>query len=309
MVIVRRIAAPLTSVLFAVLLTAGCGDSDPVDAGEDQTTTPAGETGTPNELTALLPQAIQDAGAITLGNAPPYPPFSLVDGDEHSGIDIELGDAIGEALGVDIKWEFMQWEQMQPAIDTGRIDASISGNSDLEELHESDWFVDYLANGPVFITLAEVAEERGFETETDMCGQKVSTETSATQYDDHLMEFSDEKCVAAGLDPIEIVNATADTDHFTNLRTGRSVAALQPYSNAAYRVTELEPGVYKIIGSIFKETRGGIQVDKANGELKDALVAGLRAVMASGKYQEILDKYGMGDGALDDVSVNLEPVG
>ncbi|WP_155344522.1 transporter substrate-binding domain-containing protein, partial [Acrocarpospora pleiomorpha] len=247
-------------------------------------------------------------GKISFGNSPPYPPFSMIEGEKHTGFDIEVGEALGAALGVKVDWQYSQFEQLQPSLDSGRIDAILSGSSDLPERHDVAWYVDYIANGPAFIAPADTADSKGWTKNTDLCGAAVSREFNSTQYDEYLDAFSKDKCVGAGLPAIKMVDAAESSANFLNMRTGRAVAAVEPIINAAYRAKILEPGAFKVVGEPFVETRTAIQVPKADAALKDALAAAMKAIIADGTYTKILEKYGLTDAAVTEVTVNLEPV-
>src|SRR6266702_8318260 len=88
-----------------------------------------------------------------------------------TGFDVELGEALGRKLGVKIAWQETSFDQMMPAIATGRVDAILSGMTDLASRHDAATFVDYLRNGPRFFTLTPRAAE--FKDSLALCGKTV----------------------------------------------------------------------------------------------------------------------------------------
>ena len=80
-----------------LLLTAGCG------GGNDNPTVK--QTSAP--LASLLPQAVRDKGTLVVGSDVAYAPVEFFDTDGKTiiGIDPDLGKAIGEKLGITLKFQ------------------------------------------------------------------------------------------------------------------------------------------------------------------------------------------------------------
>src|SRR5690606_25888218 len=75
-----------------------------------------------------LPERIAAKKEIVIANVPNYPPLEFKDPKTGTltGLDIDLGNAIGAKLGVAVKWEEISFEQMVSALNTGRADMIIS---------------------------------------------------------------------------------------------------------------------------------------------------------------------------------------
>src|SRR6266581_2274351 len=99
-----------------------------------------------------LPPEIAKQGTIKVAVVPNYPPMEFRDPATNTltGFDVELGEALGRRLGVKIAWQETSFDQMMPAMATGRVDAILSGMTDLASRHDAATFVDYLRNGPRF---------------------------------------------------------------------------------------------------------------------------------------------------------------
>src|ERR1700712_2492416 len=99
-----------------------------------------------------LPADIVKAGSLKVAIVPNYPPMEFKDPATNtlSGFDVELGEALGRKLGVKIAWQETSFDQMMPAISTGRVDAILSGMTDVATRQDAATFVDYLRNGPLF---------------------------------------------------------------------------------------------------------------------------------------------------------------
>ena len=95
-----------------------------------------------------LPAAIKARGTINAAIVPNYPPLDLRDPatNELSGLDVDLGKAIAASSASRCEWQETSFEQMVAAVDTGRVDAIMSGMTDLASRHDKVSFVDYLAD-------------------------------------------------------------------------------------------------------------------------------------------------------------------
>src|ERR1700704_274999 len=108
-----------------------------------------------------LPPEIAKQGSLKVAIVPNYPPMEFRDPATSTltGFDVELGEALGRKLGIKIVWQETSFDQMMPAIATGRVDAILSGMTDLASRQETATFVDYLRNGPRFFAQQSRAAE------------------------------------------------------------------------------------------------------------------------------------------------------
>jgi polar amino acid transport system substrate-binding protein len=82
------------------------------------------------EATESTLERIARTGRVVIGTAPGYYPFEMVDRiGELIGYDIDLGQAIAEALGAQLEWRQFEFAGLIPAIQTGEIDLLIAGMS------------------------------------------------------------------------------------------------------------------------------------------------------------------------------------
>ena len=100
-----------------------------------------------------LPPEIAKQGSIKVAIVPNYPPMEFRDPATSTltGFDVELGEALGRKLGIKIAWQETSFDQMMPAIATGRVDAILSGMTDMASRQDTATFVDYLAQRTAFL--------------------------------------------------------------------------------------------------------------------------------------------------------------
>ena len=111
-----RTRLSLVGGLAAVLLAAtACGGSS------GDSTTPGAEKQAGGRTLAQ----VEKAGVITVATEGTYRPFTYHENGsgELTGYDVEVMKAIGEQLGVDVKFEETQWDAIFAGLDAGRFDA------------------------------------------------------------------------------------------------------------------------------------------------------------------------------------------
>lgn len=126
-------------ILLALALLAGCA-------------APAHE---PTASGALA--RIQARGELVVGTAGSMPPLNMTTKrGEVIGLDVDLARAMAEALNVKLRLAVMPFPDLLPALQTGTIDAVISGVTITPERSRQVAFVGpYFVSGKSFLTKAD----------------------------------------------------------------------------------------------------------------------------------------------------------
>jgi polar amino acid transport system substrate-binding protein len=246
-----------------------------------------------------LPPDIAKRGSIKVAIVPNYPPMEFRDPATNTltGFDVDLGEALGRKLGVKIVWEETSFDQMMPAITTGRVDAILSGMTDLASRHDAAIFVDYLHNGPRFFTQTSRAAE--FKDATALCGKTVGA-SRRTSFPKEIAAWSDAHCGGA---PIKFVGTEGSADARTQLKQGRLDAAVQGGETLPY-VMDLEPGAYSPIGDVFAMQFTGLALGVKEKALQQAVVEALDSLIADGSYRALLAKWKLTDYGVERATIN-----
>jgi len=246
-----------------------------------------------------LPAEIAKQGSIKVAIVPNYPPMEFRDPATNTltGFDVELGEALGRKLGLKIVWEETSFDQMMPAIATGRVDAILSGMTDLASRHDAATFVDYLRNGPRFFTLTSRAAE--IKDPIALCGKTVGA-SRRTSFPKEIATWSDAHCQG---DPIKFVGTEGSADARTQLKQGRLDAAVQGGETLPY-VMDLEPGAYVPIGDVFAFQFTGLALSVKEKVLQQAVVEALDALIADGSYRALLAKWKLTDYGVEKATIN-----
>lgn len=297
----------LGMLALVVALTAGtaaCGDDKKDDAGGSTQTTAAKASDAP--LADLLPPEIAKAGEIKVGSDIEYPPVEFFkEGTQTAqGIDIDIANALGEQLGV--KFRFINdtnFAGIISALKAGRYDIVMSAMNDTEERRNSGVdFIDYFTAGTAI--LVKKGNPEKIESLGDLCGKSVAVQKGTVQETDTLPPES-KKCTDAGKGEIKVLAFEKDTDALQQVKIGRAAAIVEDSPVASYNAKTSGGGAdFELTGETTDIGQYGIAVPKENTKLRDALQAALKAIIADGTYDKVLEKWGATPGALKTAAIN-----
>jgi polar amino acid transport system substrate-binding protein len=246
-----------------------------------------------------LPPEIAKAGSIKVAIVPNYPPMEFRDPATSTltGFDVELGEALGRKLGVKIAWQETSFDQMMPAIATGRVDAILSGMTDLASRQDTATFVDYLRSGPRFFVQQSRAAE--FKDVAALCGKTVGA-SRRTSFPKHIADWSDAHCDG---NPIKFVGTEGSADARTQLKQGRVDAAVQGGETLPY-VMDFEPGAYVPVGDVFAIQFTGLALGVKDKALQQAVAEALDGLIADGSYRALLAKWKLTEYGIEKAMIN-----
>src|SRR5882757_1657677 len=246
-----------------------------------------------------LPPEIAKQGGIKVAIVPNYPPMEFRDPATSTltGFDVELGEALGRKLGIKIAWQETSFDQMMPAIATGRVDAILSGMTDMASRQDTAAFVDYLRSGPRFFIQQSRAAE--FKDPKALCGKNVGA-SRRTSFPKQIAAWSDENCSG---NPIKFVGTEGSADARTQLGQGRLDAAVQGGETLPY-IMDLEPNTYVPIGEVFAFQYTGLALAVKEKTLQQAVVEALDALIGDGSYRALLTKWKLADYGVEKATIN-----
>ncbi|MGP3969603.1 ABC transporter substrate-binding protein [Streptomyces sp. 6N223] len=306
-----RLAAVGALIAAGALLLGACGDqTDDGESGDSGGTGGGASEETQDaqsDLHAMLPQEIQDAGEIVVGSDIAYPPIEFIDeNDEIAGIDPDIGEALGEVLGVDFTFENGTFDGLILGMNNGRYDIIMSAMTDTKERQEGASadaggggadFVNYFQAGSAI--LVAKGNPEGVQGVDDLCGLTVAAQQGTAN--EALVEEQQDACD----EPIDPVINEVDTDSITALQNGRADAVITDYPVALYNeLTAGDGELFEVVGDQIDAAPYGIAVPKDQTELSDALQAAVQEIMDNGTYAEILQEWNAETGAIDEATVN-----
>ncbi|MFE6284576.1 ABC transporter substrate-binding protein [Streptomyces sp. NPDC057877] len=304
-----RLAAVGSIAVAGALLLTGCGDQTE-GGGSDNETETATQSAAP--LADKLPQSIRDKGVIRVGSDIAYAPVEFKDESGKTvGIDPDLADAMGKQLGVKFEFENGTFDTLLTGLRSNRYDIAMSAMTDTKErqegidsetgkkVGEGVDFVDYFTAGVSIYT--KKGDDQGIKTWSDLCGKKLVVQRGTVSED--LAKDEAKKCPSGKKLTIEAFDN--DQQAQTRLRAGGADAGSSDFPVAAYAVKTSGGGNdFELVGEQVEAAPYGIAVAKDQAELRDAIKAAMDAVIESGEYTKVLEKWGVTEGAVDEAVVN-----
>ena len=127
----KRLMAMLAVLVLALSagFAAGCGDDDD-DGGDSTTASGGGDLGTITE------------GQLLVGTDTPFPPFEIGQPPDISGYDIEVMNAIGEEIGLEVDLSGHRVRHDLPRHANGQFDTAAAASTITPERQEKVNFTD-----------------------------------------------------------------------------------------------------------------------------------------------------------------------
>ncbi len=114
------------------------------------------------QVSATLLDQIIARGSILVGTTGDYKPFTYLNPEtnQFEGIDIDMANDLGKALGVEVKFVKSSWPTLMQDFQAGKFDIVMSGTSiNMERQKIALFSLPYLKDGKTPITLKENAEK------------------------------------------------------------------------------------------------------------------------------------------------------
>ncbi len=307
----RRVSTASALSVALLLTVSACGD----DASDGAAETPAaasvaGVTITRDAaLHAALPEQIRTAGVVRVATDVPYAPFEMfvTEGKpELTGLDYDLGQALGAKLGVKFAFTPQKFDGIVPAIQAGKFDAAMSAMTDNKERQAVVDFVDYSVSGSGIMVVKGNPEK--ITTLNDLCGKKTAVQAATNQLE--LLQEHQAQCKAAGKAEIGIQTFPKDSDAQLALRSGKVVAQVQTKPAAGWTAKTADNGsAFEVVDDPaaaggYGASPNGIAVSKKLPQLSDAIQKALQALIDDGTATKIFDKYGVASIAVKEATKN-----
>jgi polar amino acid transport system substrate-binding protein len=278
----------LLSIVITASLFAGCSKKDTASSAQ-ATPSAAADNSSKQEdvltsiskndsIAAVLPDNIKSAGKIMIGLDDSYPPMEYRDDKNNLiGFDVDLGNAIGKKLGINIEWVPTAWDGILPSLKSKKFDMILSSLSITDDRKKEIGFsAPYISGGPIIITKKDSAAGSGVDS---IKGKVVGVQLGSTG----------ETAVEATKAAKEVKKYDKITEAFLDLAAGRVDAIVADDQVGRYYMG-LEDGKYTSPGKLNEEPLGiGFrQEDKA---LTDVVQKAIDELKADGILSKLSMKW------------------
>jgi polar amino acid transport system substrate-binding protein len=237
---------------------------------------------------AQAPQLV-DAGKLTWGAAPSFPPFEYMQNDKPVGFDVDLVAAIAKQLKLESSMSQIAFTGMIPALEGKRIDLIVSGMYINPQRTQVIDMIPYVYVGNQVVVRA--GNPKHITGKDGLCGLNVAAPVG-TMFENNVKQAS-AACKAAGKPEINLLSLTGTVNCALALTQGRADAIIVSTPVVGALMTDT-PGAYAPAGAPWDTTtQMGIGVRKDNPGLKDAVNKALKAIVADGTYAALIKKWNL----------------
>lgn len=233
-------------------------------------------------LAAALPASAQDK--LTIGTEASYKPFAYVlPSGELTGFDIDITYALCEEMGAECTISNQSFDGLIPALTTGKIDAIIASMFITEDRLKA---IDFA--GPYYETPGLFIGPKG--AELDLSPDGLKRKMIGVQRGTTMAAYVKDKLPKARVQYYDTLDAAT-----LDLVSGRvDLVFADSVVIEEFLATKDGDGFAPVGDAVFDPLLGegaGIGLRQGDDALKARFDEALAAVIASGKYKEINDKY------------------
>jgi polar amino acid transport system substrate-binding protein len=269
---------------LALALTAGfmvaCGDDDDDDGGGD-TTAPGGDLG------------LIEEGQLLVGTDTPFPPFEIGQPPDISGYDIEVLNAIGENLGLEVTYQDTGFDTIFRDVANGQFDIAAAATTITPDRQQKVNFSDPYYEAQQALLVPEGSD---IATTADLGGVVVGAQDGTTG----------ETYANDETDAGEVRGFPEGPDAVAALRNGQVEAVIIDQPVAVDALENI--GGVEIAEEIPTNELYGFAMSKQNTALLDAVNGALTEVKDDGTLAELYEKYFKAEPPASVLEGKTEPV-
>lgn len=272
----KKFLALSMAALMAASL-AGCssgGAEADTAAGGAETTAAAGET----ETTAAdeAEEGKEAAGGtLVMGTNATFPPYEYYDGDEIVGIDVEISEAIGEKLGMEVEVQDMEFDALIPALASNKVDFVAAGMTVTPEREASVSFTDTYATAAQVIIVKEGSD---ITSADDLSGKVVGVQLGTTG-----------DLLVSEIEGAEVERYPKGYEAVQSVLQGKIDAVVIDNAPAKTFVSQNEGLV--ILDEALSSEDYAMAISKDNTELLEQINGAIAELKEEGTLDAIVDKY------------------
>jgi polar amino acid transport system substrate-binding protein len=223
---------------------------------------------------------VKERGEVVIGLCAQYPPFESKNEKtgQLEGIDIDLGKALAQKLGVKAKFIDSEWQGLLGGLKKGDFDLLLTCMSKSETRKENVNFSDvyYLLPDVIVVRKDEVAIKGKDDLKDKIVGVQLGS--GSEQLVDGMKDLFK-----------EIKRYNYNPEAFTDLKFKRSDAVVVGYAYAVNQI-KTDPS-YKVVGQPLAEAEIVMVLPKGADDLTGKLNSALKDLRADGTYQQIHDRW------------------
>jgi polar amino acid transport system substrate-binding protein len=230
-------------------------------------------------------EKFQDIGYVTLGFDDTFVPMGFKnEKGEIVGFDIDLSKEVFKRIGIEVKFQSIDWSMKETELNTGNIDLIWNGYTITDERKEKVAFTKpYLENRQIIITLAN----SNINSKADLKDKAVAAQNGSSSLD----AINSEPEIAANFKGGSPILFDTNNEALMDLEAGRTDAVVADEILARYYITERGQEKYKVLSEDFGKEEYGIGIRKDDKELLQKVEKALDDMRSDGTFAKISEKW------------------
>lgn len=225
----------------------------------------------------LLSSLSHAADPIRVAIDPTFPPMEYMQGNQRTGFDVDLAEAISKKIGRPLSYTDMDFKAMVPSVLAGRQDIVLSAIYITDDRKKVVDFTD-----PYFTAGLVVMVKKGdirFTTPKDLAGKRVAVQVGTKSVQVLADQYPDAH-------PVEVEK---NEEMFNSLETGRADAVITGKPAALLYIKKR--GTTQLLPEPITHEEYGIAVSKREPELRQQLNDAIKSIKADGTYEALVKKW------------------
>jgi polar amino acid transport system substrate-binding protein len=214
------------------------------------------------------------------------------------GFDVDLFQAVAQELGLKADFQTAGFDSIIAGVGSHKYEVGVSSFTVNAEREQQVNMVSYYSAGTQWVTRSGNPDKIDPE---NACGKNIAVQKATVQVDDITARSG--KCTDAGKPAIAIDQYDAQSDATAAIVSGKDVAGLADSPVVAYAVKQTG-GQLATLGDVYDAAPYGYVVPKDQTEFAQVLADAVKALIANGTYQKVLERWGVQGGAITDPTVN-----
>ena len=265
----KKILALSLAAIMGMSMLSGCKSTNTASDGVD---------------TSL--EDVKAKGYFTVGLDATFAPMGFTDENgEIVGFDIDLAKAVAEIIGVEVKFQPIDWDSKSMELASGNIDVIWNGFSISEERKKEVLFTEpYLTTGQAIVVRAD----SDIATKADLAGKKIALQDGSTS--EKALKADEEVYASVGEDNISRFKENSQV--LMEVQAGRADAAVIDEIFVRYYLAEENMlDKFKVLDDKFEEEDYGVGGRLEDVSLMAAINVAILDCVENGKASEYSIKW------------------
>jgi polar amino acid transport system substrate-binding protein len=274
---------PIVLVAVATLLSA-CGGTS---------SSPGASAVAPQVSPPPSAELLTD-GALSIGSDISYPPQeSYKLGTKiPEGFDVDLGNAIGAKMGLQVDWINQTFNGIIPALTSKKFDIIISAMTINADRQQKVDFIPYFKAGESFVVLKGSSKHP--TKIADLCGLSVAVESGTAEESESMDANDASKQGPCASNKIKLQSFQVDTEALNQLTKGTVDVHFTDSPVAGYEIAHHNN--LQLSGGVIEVAPEGIAVRKGDTAIENPVMQAFKAIEDDGTYANLLKKWGLEGG-------------